>query len=283
MKRILAIIIILGLLVANNALADEISGMTIDEFLENAKAVHPTLGTATNVAEKRTFALAYDGATMFYAYTFPNSEVIEFANGLLKGTVADVAYIAAFMLSEDAQERVDSATEAIAQIDIASLNNKKWAKNEPSLIGNYYAEIYKSQGTTGDNEILWLWLHSSSKIKDKDAALAVVKSGYLPAVKAIADYRLRKSEDEQNEKAQAIDGAIILTSGEYECPAHIPAGEYKVTPIKSASIMTYRDGTLRVSEYLDADDKDEIGRIVLKAGDEILISGGELQFIPIGE
>lgn len=73
---------------------------------------------------------------------------------------------------------------------------------------------------------------------------------------------------------------VALSSGEYDVGAHIPAGEYKVTPIKSANLFVYRGGALKTSEYLNVDDKDEIGRLVLQAGDRIEITGGKLQFTP---
>ncbi len=74
--------------------------------------------------------------------------------------------------------------------------------------------------------------------------------------------------------------SITLSIGEWECPAHIPAGEYVVTPIKSASIEVYRDGDLKVCEYLSTDDNDEIGRLALKSGDTIEIQYGKLEFAP---
>lgn len=74
--------------------------------------------------------------------------------------------------------------------------------------------------------------------------------------------------------------SIALSAGEWECPNHIPAGEYVVTPIKSASIYVYRGDDLRVREYLSTYDNDEIGRLVLKAGDTIEIGSGKLQFTP---
>jgi hypothetical protein len=79
--------------------------------------------------------------------------------------------------------------------------------------------------------------------------------------------------------ASTSDG-VSLSVGEYDVGTHIPAGEYKVTPIKSANIFVYRNGDLKTNEYLDIGEMDEIGRLVLQDGDRIEISGGKLQFTP---
>lgn len=72
-----------------------------------------------------------------------------------------------------------------------------------------------------------------------------------------------------------------LSPGEYACPAHIAAGEYRVIPQEIAHIAVYRDGSLKTNEALIANEGDEIGRLVLKSGDSLEISGGNLDFIPL--
>ena len=87
------------------------------------------------------------------------------------------------------------------------------------------------------------------------------------------------NKDSNPTKKESPPGkTTVLPSGEYDCPAHILAGEYKVTASKLSYLTVRRNGTLKVSEVLDVDD--EMGRLVLIAGDEIEITGGKFAFEP---
>ncbi len=98
-------------------------------------------------------------------------------------------------------------------------------------------------------------------------------------------------KDVPNGKAFDIDAfnaslaslsALVFTPGEYVVGTHIAAGEYSVKPVnKSALLFVYRGDKLQISESLNPDDGDEIGRIVLKEYDVINISSGKLEFVPL--
>lgn len=96
-------------------------------------------------------------------------------------------------------------------------------------------------------------------------------------VKDLYDITMEKLVDQsyirQPEQATAA-GAVTLSVGTYTCPAHIPAGESRVTPQKGGSVFVRREGKLLINEVLYPDKDDEIGRLVLQDGDEIEIAGG---------
>ena len=96
----------------------------------------------------------------------------------------------------------------------------------------------------------------------------------------ITQYDFIRFADNVPKTTVSIPGTTTRSIGEWECPAHIPAGEYIVTPIKSASIDVYRGGKLILAEFLSTRDNDEIGRLVLKSGDTIQIGSGKLEFRP---
>lgn len=281
MKKLLCVLLVVLVLVPSFAFAAKLKGVTLDEFQshlgQSAKKYFdygkiPMVDAIyTNVenGERNTLNASVASATI-YAATFPDSNVVEHACIYLPIDADDdtagkykLAFLFAVVDNKDAKKREKNAGGILyGLMDSASMDEE----------GNAYASVINDQYYTyaftyGEHGSVYLHCHQKSDLKYLD-------------LKKIAEETVIASSSYVQPTPAASAAEPTLTSGQWTCPEHIAAGEYKVLPIKSALVTVTRGESLVISEYLNADDGDEIGRLVLEAGDSIQITGGKLSFEP---
>lgn len=276
MKKLLSIVLII-LIAIPSACLSEIEGVTVTDYASWIKENHPGF-VASEICEYKDRQLLVVGAgsasdlSVAMGYSYKNSDIIEFVTSV--GTDNDFTTYTLAAMSDattttgrllDAKSYIEAAT-----ADAMSFFSDKWSKK--NQFGHYYLEL--NQAKDASDKIVWIWLHESSKQKNKSTAAGLINAENYPLLNLAMQLLNAPAAP------SASPSGITLSSGEWKCPDHIPAGEYKVTPIKSASISVWRDDVLTVSEYLIIDDDDEIGRLVLKDGDMLQITGGKLAFEP---
>ena len=276
MKKITCLFFVLILLLSSSASFANSThkGITIEDFLARFEDVPMNLPSATSEYDNRTLFVVFvaESSSAFYGATFRNSDILEFATGTSEDNTLMVYFFAAASEGEDTQMRIDLISDAINNVDVVGLLSNKWSKSKDSMVGEYYLEGYISQETTR-----FTLLNSASKIKDKDAMATLFPQDAFPINEIV-----RKSvglDSENTPSSQPSANGITLSSGEYDCPAHIPAGEYKVSASRISNLFVYRNGSLKTNEILDPDVGAEIGRLVLQDGDTLEISGN-LTFEP---
>lgn len=281
MKKLLCILLVILMVTPALAFA-EIEGVTVDEFqtylLEGATksfnykktpVVQPDFETIAN--NQRTVLNGLIASANFSVVSFEDTDMIEYAMIYLPIGLSDnnaTVYLMSFLLSIVDNAKVTKREEnAMALLDglessvSIDKNNEVYAAANND---NYFTYSFDDNGAS-----VYMHLHQSSEIEYED--LRQIAEDTLIAASAYT----------QSDTDVSSDDAVTLSSGEYDCPAHIAAGEYKVTPTKSATLTVYRNGDLKTVEYLSTTDEDEIGRLVLQSGDKLEISGGKLVFEPL--
>lgn len=285
MKRFLSTLLVITILLTGAlcpvGAGAAVEGKTVDEFLGWITDNYPGYISSHTVEYKDRVLFAvgtYESGkpAMILGYSFKKSEVVEFALTTSFGNDnLTVYFLSSMSNASDAQARVDEATQHINSLtsNILQAVSNKWSKQ--TILGEYYLEIKQAQGNAGN--LVFMWLNSGSKIKDKAAASTLINAENYPLSEVIVDLAAAPKEDAST---TPVSGVVTLSAGEWLCPDHIPAGEYVVTPVDQAGIRVRRGSDPVASEYLVAKDGDEIGRLVLKSGDSIKINGGKLQFAP---
>ncbi|MEA5017029.1 MAG: hypothetical protein VB099_20975, partial [Candidatus Limiplasma sp.] len=207
----------------------------------------------------------------FLAQTFKGSAIMEWAGIYLPVDDDDAAstYQMAFLFTvvdnKDAVKREKNAGKILGGLSASVSLDKN---------GNVYAGAKNEQYHTyllgfGEQSV-YMQVH-------QQAGYSIEELREMAEEKLISNSLYTQSTAEQQRGS-----STILSSGEYDCPAHIAVGEYKVTPQKSGILTVERGGSVEIVEFLDPDDGDEIGRLVLKAGDVVKItSGGKMAFAPL--
>ena len=277
MKKTLAVLLVI-LMLPSMALAAP-KGITVEEFFSRLEECPVKFGQGIGEYKKRTTFMTKDPINTdgFMGFTFQNSDIIEVAFGGADNNELLAFFIASFFENEDTQDRLDEGAKMLNTFDVTKALTKKWSKSKTLVFGEYYFDIF----LTPAGNISWMWLNKSSKIKDKQAAIDFIPfpEGYPTQQLLQSTSKLRDEQEAAQAEIQATSGVVALSSGEYDCPVHIPAGEYKVTAPQSINLFTYRDGSLKTNEIVSADN--EIGRLILIDGDKIEISGGKLTFEPL--
>ena len=112
-------------------------------------------------------------------------------------------------------------------------------------------------------------------------------SGAKLDLKAMTDDELLKLHDDLIAELFAREKSASVSIGEYVIGEHLPAGEYKISISASkglamATVSTYKDGDDFPDQmYMLYGDSNEIGRIVLKDGMRLEISGGGVTITPL--
>lgn len=283
MKRVLYAYIIVFLLLPCIAIA-ELDGISVDQFVANiADDCTLYVEDATTTFDKRTLfsirAAKSGAAYSVFGYSYPDSSILEFAFSPVyddkDSMVLASFFMAAMSQKIDAQDRMNESSvwlNADMQGQVKFARRNKWYKKQQ--IGQYYLEIITTDAY--NSELVLCWLHAASEIKFRSTAISMFSDDMYPSAETLYESNAGTSSTQPAEKRESVS----LSSGEWECPDHITAGEYRVTATKSATISVWRGDDLIIAEFLSDDEFDEIGRLVLKAGDVIKISGGKLTFAP---
>ena len=277
MKRIMCLLLCLLLLAPNFAIAEKV-GITVDDYInivKNDSANNIFLASAVrDYKNRKVFIIAslLDGTALAAGYSFKNSDIVEYISVSGGNKEAIVFLLSAMSDKADAQSRVDDVSTYINLLyaDILGIISDEWST--AVQVNNYFLNIWTVG--SGENGIRFLWCHKSSKLKNKTSADGLINSENYPLADVIAQL-----QDNASPPASGPSGNAELSSGQWTCPEHLAAGEYKVTANKVSNLFVYRVGSLIVNEVLDPADDDEIGRLVLKDGDRLEISGGKLQFV----
>ena len=286
MKRFVSVLLALVVLITGVlwplGASAAVEGKTIDEFLGWITDNYPGyISSHTTEYKKRTLlATAINNAdgsmSMILGYSYQNSDTLEFALvDAIDNYDLAVYFLASMSNAATPQARVDEATQNINSItgNVMQVFSDTWSKK--TTIGNYYLEAKMAQD--GSSGFTLMWLNEKSKQKNKTAAVKLFSGDKYPLSAVVADL---VSAPKATATAKTNASAVTLSAGEWDCPAHIAAGEYVVTPIDQAGISVWRESDLVANEYLVAKDGDEIGRLVLKSGDSIKINGGKMEFLP---
>ena len=112
-------------------------------------------------------------------------------------------------------------------------------------------------------------------------------SGAKLDLKAMTDDELLKLHDDLIAELFAREKSASVSIGEYVIGEHLPAGEYKISISASkglamATVSTYK-GTDALPDqmFMLFGESNEIGRIVLKDGMRLEISGGGVTITPL--
>lgn len=135
-----------------------------------------------------------------------------------------------------------------------------------SEISNKFSKVSSEGIVLNGYSVNMTMLNAKAKTLIMSAELINASYPIDPAIKSLM------------QKSPSTD--VNFESGEYVVGVHISSGEYSVTPVKSAIINVYRNGSVKTSEFLSTTDNEKIGRLVLQDGDRIEISGGKLSFTP---
>jgi hypothetical protein len=244
-------------------------GINKDTFIEHYNEGVALLGTSEKnkfgKVEKPTVLGREDesktisfsrGEGVMLGETFPYSDIMKIGYYLCNldddgQAIEAIIFVSSFMEGDDSSERLSAATNLIQTASSSFSGNISDTKKA----GKYDFLIMAVEG-----QMVFSFQHQESKDTDN----------FIPGL-----------DIGQTDPSDADAEATVLSMGEYSVGKHINPGEYKVVPIKSGIITVFRDGNVKTSEYLDVDDEDEIGRLVLERGDTVEISGGKLEFVPI--
>ena len=286
MKKLVALLFII-ILLCSTAIAEEITGISINQFekymnisLEkySFSSKPKIVFEQQSVEDQPAYQTTLDNPSTVLI-CFKSTNLIELAYSCISkatlGSLAWAEYTLAFLSGgiqvSDSAQRYNTALLLFASSANISEENitpsgAAWLEDKQD---NYY--LYTLFNT--DGSLVLAYVHEASSYKYEYlyplfcGLLGINETGFANAhIESI--------------NTSTVEGTTTLSIGEWECPDHIPAGEYIVTPIKSAGIEVYRNGELKVCEYLSTDDNDEIGRLVLISGDTLEIQYGKLQFTP---
>lgn len=159
---------------------------------------------------------------------------------------------------------------------------EEYASLHESLVGSYptYKQFVERLGSSESVAVSYAQINAPANGRDYTIVMTV-KDGSVTY-----DYAgiYASSSAPKSTSYSGTHSAKTFSPGEWECPRHLPAGAYSVTCTDiAAHVAVYRNGIAVYNEALIKENGDRIGRLVLKVGDTIMISGGDLCFTTLSE